>query len=185
MERPQDYLGQRCIAFEKLDGSNVRFEWSGKQGWYKFGTRKTMIGHDSYFKQAKSLILATDDLIPKILDYPKFPFVAFFEFLGDGSFAGFHIDDPKRIILLDVSIYKKGILSPFDFIKKFNTLIPIPKIIFDGHLTQNFVDNVKHNKIGSFEGAVIKGIDNNRVWMTKIKSDAWINAVRVKGFLED
>lgn len=26
-------------VFDKLDGSNLRFEWSKKQGWYKFGTR--------------------------------------------------------------------------------------------------------------------------------------------------
>lgn len=34
--------GQHCIAFDKLDGSNLRFEWNKKQGWYKFGTRNRM-----------------------------------------------------------------------------------------------------------------------------------------------
>ena len=26
-------------TFDKLDGSNLRFEWTKKKGWYKFGTR--------------------------------------------------------------------------------------------------------------------------------------------------
>lgn len=32
------YFGESCYAFEKLDGSNIRAEWSKKQGWHKFGT---------------------------------------------------------------------------------------------------------------------------------------------------
>ena len=35
-----DYLGPDIIAFDKIDGSNLRFEWSRKRGFYKFGTRK-------------------------------------------------------------------------------------------------------------------------------------------------
>ena len=34
---------EHCIAFYKYDGSNVRFEWSKKRGWYKFGTRTQLI----------------------------------------------------------------------------------------------------------------------------------------------
>ena len=36
-------LGFNGIAFDKLDGSNIRFEWSKKRGWYKFGSRNNMI----------------------------------------------------------------------------------------------------------------------------------------------
>ena len=28
------------IAFDKLDGSNIRAEWNPKKGFYKFGSRK-------------------------------------------------------------------------------------------------------------------------------------------------
>ena len=35
-------LGKPCIAFVKYDGSNLRWEWSPKQGWHKFGTRRQM-----------------------------------------------------------------------------------------------------------------------------------------------
>ena len=36
-----------CYTFVKYDGSNLRFEWSKKRGWYKFGTRKTMIDQNT------------------------------------------------------------------------------------------------------------------------------------------
>lgn len=32
-------LGEPCIAFVKYDGSNLRWEWSPKRGWNKYGTR--------------------------------------------------------------------------------------------------------------------------------------------------
>ncbi len=191
---PQDYLGRPCIAFEKPDGSNIRAEWSKKQGWYKFGTRKTMIGGDSMFKQAADLVCATGDTIPTLLGHPKFPFVAFFEFLGDGSFAGFHVEDDKRIVLLDVSIYKRGMITPDEFTSVFpnrmiagnKSVFTTPKVVFKGVLTQEFVDNVRSGKIGSFEGAVIKGTDDKgRPWMAKVKSEAWLDMVRRKGLPED
>lgn len=34
-----DYPEIYIYAFDKLDGSNIRFEWSRKRGFYKFGTR--------------------------------------------------------------------------------------------------------------------------------------------------
>ena len=36
-------INEQCYAFDKIDGSNFRAEWSKKRGWYKFGTRNTMI----------------------------------------------------------------------------------------------------------------------------------------------
>ena len=37
-----------CLAFVKYDGSNMRFEWTKKRGWFKFGSRTQMIdsSHD-------------------------------------------------------------------------------------------------------------------------------------------
>ena len=38
-----DYWGLPIIAFDKLDGNNLRFEYSPKRGFYKFGTRNMII----------------------------------------------------------------------------------------------------------------------------------------------
>ena len=35
--------GRDIIGFDKLDGSNIRCEWSRKRGWYKFGTKSMKI----------------------------------------------------------------------------------------------------------------------------------------------
>ena len=45
-----DNLGTEIIAFDKLDGSNLRFEYSKKRGFYKAGTRKMMIdsSHETF-----------------------------------------------------------------------------------------------------------------------------------------
>ena len=31
----EDYLGRPFVAFDKLDGSNVRAEWDRKRGWHR------------------------------------------------------------------------------------------------------------------------------------------------------
>jgi hypothetical protein len=35
----RDIVGQPIYAFDKLDGSNIRAEWSKKNGFHKFGSR--------------------------------------------------------------------------------------------------------------------------------------------------
>lgn len=34
-------------AFDKLDGSNIRAEWSKKRGFYKFGSKTRLLGPDN------------------------------------------------------------------------------------------------------------------------------------------
>ena len=34
---------KHCVAFWKHDGSNMRFEWSPKRGWHKFGSRRQLL----------------------------------------------------------------------------------------------------------------------------------------------
>ena len=47
-----------CIAFEKYDGSNMRFEWTRKCGWCKFGCRNRLIDeNDLQFPDVKPLFL--------------------------------------------------------------------------------------------------------------------------------
>ena len=33
-------FGERCIAFEKLDGTNLHYCWDKDFGWHAFGTRR-------------------------------------------------------------------------------------------------------------------------------------------------
>ena len=38
-----DYLGRPFVAFDKLDGSNIRAEWDRQRGWHLFGSRRRLL----------------------------------------------------------------------------------------------------------------------------------------------
>src|SRR5580700_353575 len=91
------YLGRPFVAFDKLDGSNIRAEWDRKKGWHLFGSRRRLLdGSRPLLGQAVGLILDGygDGLAKVLVDDPAFQgtqeATAYFEFLGPHSFAGQH-----------------------------------------------------------------------------------------------
>lgn len=122
-------FGKPCIAFYKYDGSNIRFEWSPKRMWHKFGSRTQLLDR-SHPILGESVDLFLDEyrdmskIIPEVVcEYYKQKverIVAFAEFWGANSFAGTHEPtDPKLLTLFDVSVYKKGFLPARTFMKLF------------------------------------------------------------------
>lgn len=181
------------IGFYKHDGSNLRFEWGHKRGWYKYGTRRTMIDRsDIQFGGGIDIFLNKygDDL-DRIFrtKYKRVEsFVVFGEYVGENSFAGQHVEsDVKDVILFDVNQYRRGIIDPFEFVENFGHL-DIPDIVYEGLYTDEFVNNIKSNRLkyGELkEGVVIKGVYKNKnnkdeVIMAKIKTNIWIRQVREK-----
>src|SRR5208282_684728 len=89
-------LGEPCIAFYKYDGSNLRFEWSPKKGWYKYGTRTQLFDQTAVpYNQAIPYFhdMMADDIVRQVVnDQGRKPerIVAFTEFFGPSSFAGTH-----------------------------------------------------------------------------------------------
>ena len=122
-------LGQSCIAFRKLDGSNLRFEWSKKRGWHLFGTRiRTFDRSDPEYGCAINIFERkyADAIVAASCDFRDFKkpqgLVAFCEFFGPHSFAGWHdptalqkigfdvtSNEPKELVLFDVNINKRGL----------------------------------------------------------------------------
>jgi len=180
-------LGADCIAFDKLDGSSMRFEWNNKRGFYKFGTKNVMINNkDSQFGEGIGIFLDKYgyDLENIFLsEYKKvINFVVFAEFFGENSFAGQHVDtDKKNIVIFDISQYKRGLIDPYEFIDNFGHL-DIPDIIYQGIYSKDFINNVKQNKYNLDEGVVVKGIIPNRSepWMVKVKTNLWLQKVKEK-----
>src|SRR5208337_411515 len=91
-------LGKQCIAFVKYDGSNLRWEWSPKRGWYKFGTRTQMFdASDPLFGQAIPIFLNTmgDEIARRCKEIERGvqSAIVFTEFLGPSTFAGRHVQD--------------------------------------------------------------------------------------------
>lgn len=170
-------------VFDKIDGSNVRVEWSKKAGFHKFGTRKVLLSENSVIAPAKNLVLAIgDDLEKGMKELRVQQATFFFEFAGDNSIAGQHriADDNKRIWLLDVDIYKQGMLDPKECLKHFEPLMP--KLLHHGMVDQTFLDSVADRTLPgmTWEGVVGKAYGGRQkpLLMWKYKSRDWKDFVR-------
>jgi hypothetical protein len=182
-------FGQHCIAFDKIDGSNFRAEYGQKRGFYKFGTRTSMIDRsDKQFGSGIDIFLNKyGDELDRIFrtKYRKVEsFVVFGEFLGENSFAGQHLEsDEKDVTLFDVNQYKRGFINPTEFLKNFGHL-DIPKIIYQGKYNNDLITSIRDNKELK-EGAIVKGQNKTKnggeeVWMVKIKTNDWLKKVKEK-----
>ena len=199
----KESIGTYIYAFDKLDGSNLRFQWDRKlskksnftHGFGKFGTRRTMIyKNDKNWGKAIDIFMEKySEGLDKIFREDKDlrnakKITVFCEYYGPNSFAGWHSEDDKKndkmeLTLIDVDVFQKGIMSPRDFIKKFNHL-GIPRVIYQGMYNQQLIDDVRNNIYGLTEGVVIKGtiltkkkgVENT--FMEKVKTKSWLDKVR-------
>jgi len=180
------FIGNPCIAFYKYDGSNLRFEWSRKGGWHKFGTRSRLFDKsDPEFGNAIEIFKNTyaQDLENifkknKLLRNAQ-AIIAFAEFFGPNSFAGQHQNqDPKELVLFDLNVHKRGILSPQEFLETVGHL-KVAKVIYQGNLTSGFVNQVRNSEIpGLKEGVIAKGGSLHKLWMCKIKTLSYLEELK-------
>jgi hypothetical protein len=174
--------GFDIYAFDKIDGSNVRCEWTRKNGFNKFGSRRRLMDEsDEFLGEAIPLIKGMGDQLAAVFLKERWQQVTcFFEFHGPNSFAGQHQQEPHAVALLDVNPYKMGILPPRDFLKLFEHLA-IPKLLYMGKANQTFEQSVRDSALPgmTFEGVVCKGVRKDRhLTMFKIKSAAWLEKLR-------
>jgi len=169
--------------FDKLDGSNIRAEWSKKKGFYKFGSRNQLIDetHD-LLGESVLLIKELEEIFTKIAKKEKIDrFIAFFEYYGENSFAGSHQDEKHKVVLFDVNIYKKGFMPPNNFVKIFENKIEIPKLLYIGKPTTPFLDSVKD---GTLEGMTFEGVIGKRlkgkttIDYFKAKNIEWVDRLK-------
>ena len=186
---PKGGLGECLHTFAKLDGSNLRFEWSKKKGWYKAGTRHRLVDDsDPIFGKAPLIFQETlADQCEKICRDNRWQrAVIFCEYYGPQSFAGLHVEgDSMTLTVIDVAPFKKGILPPTDFLKLFGELGPH----YLGYLKWNFnFINRVHQGLeseASFEGVVGKAKGKgNTLLLYKTKTQAWKDEVK-KRFSEN
>ncbi|HEY1192201.1 MAG TPA: RNA ligase family protein [Gemmata sp.] len=186
----------RCVAFEKLDGTNLHWCWERDFGWHAFGTRRDEFNltpegiaqfnaaHPGLEDAAAAFVATLAEPLNAILcehpGYTAFTTVkAFTEFLGPNSFAGAHKpDDPKRTLLFDVWADGYGFIAPKQFVTDFGHL-PTPRIVYEGKLTGAFLEAVREGKYDVAEGAVCKGGQGGRdVWMVKVKTYAYLERLK-------
>ena len=174
----------QIYTFDKLDGSQIRAEWTRKNGFYKFGSRKVLIDNTHPLGEAVKLIQNKygDDLSRVFCKKRLDQTLCFFEFFGPNSFAGQHENEDHDVVLFDVNIHKKGILDPPDYLKLVGHL-EIAKLLYTGRAGKEFEMSVKDGTLEgmTFEGVVCKGKHPKKTpmpLMFKIKSEAWLQKLR-------
>lgn len=177
---------EHIYAYDKLDGSNIRVEWSRKTGFMKYGSRTQLIDTSHPFlgdaiplfteKYAETL-----DILYRANRFERV--TVFLEYHSPNSFAGFHADEPHEITLIDTHIYKKGLLPPREFNKLYRG-IPTAALLYEGRANSLFVDKVRNGTLPgmTFEGVVCKaGYDVRRKLVAfKIKNQAWLDKLRTR-----
>lgn len=182
-----------CIAFDKLDGSNFRAKFTQNRGFDSFGTRTQMIDETTpfwgkmvdYFKNNQQPIL--EDLFKKDKFFRNFREITVFgEFFGENSFAGRHAEnEQQKIVIFDVLVGHKQrkFLRPQEFIKMITPLVETPRVIYQGNLNADFIQEVRENKYDLKEGVICKGTETSGafaggVWMCKIKTQQYFDKLK-------
>lgn len=171
--------GKPCHAFYKYDGSNLRFEFSSKRGWYKFGTRRGLFDHThDVFGEALTIWPDIGKDIEKIIKkkYGCNQFTVFSEFFGENSFAGKHeIKDKKELKVFDIFLDNNEFISAREFVKYFGQNY-CAQVIYQGNMNIPFIEDVKNNRLNLVEGVICKGVD----WSCKIKTRQWLDKLKLK-----
>jgi hypothetical protein len=190
-----------AYVFDKIDGSNLRFEWSRKRGWHKFGTRTRLFNQDDWqFGRALPIFQGTlAEPLAKIFTTQRWDqCIVFAEHWGPNSFAGNHHepgtnkpldpDERMHLDLIDVAPHRQGLLGPAEFVRLFSNL-PSAKLLGRFHWTRGFIERVWRNEI---EGITLEGVvgkighgRTHDLVMAKAKTQAWVDKVRARYEPED
>ena len=177
--RKSTSVDQPVYVFDKLDGSNIRVEWSKKKGFHKFGTRKRLLDpNDEMLGKACTLI--DENLADVFIKQQWQDITAYFEYHGKNSFAGRHNpNDEHRLTLIDVNVYKRGFVSPKDFYKMFRGF-DVAELLYHGIIDQPFINVVENGELEgmTFEGVVCKYSQKKVHKMFKLKNRAWLKKLR-------
>jgi len=199
--KPEDF-GKYVHGFYKIDGSNFRAEWNRKlskksnftAGFNKFGTRNEVINKNNSFFEGvdifdKKFAIELDQIFSDNKIFRGVDRITVYgEFFGDKSFAGIHDwDEPHDIYLYDAFLYKKGYLSPSEFVKAFDE-VECCERLFQGVFDETILKQVEDNIVPATvhpraswvleEGVVFKGVEEGKVFMFKVKTNEWLNKVK-------
>lgn len=173
-----------CVVFDKLDGTNLHWDWDRDFGWHAFGTRRDSYnlleaGIAEFEKDHPNLVGAARLFQPIDLPAGTQQAVLFTEYLGDRSFAGsHHPEDPKRLVFFD-AILDGRMLGPEEFLRHFGHL-EIPRILYRGKFKGQLLEDIYQGKFDVPEGVVVKGGSGQQLWMAKVKTRAYEERLKAR-----
>ena len=184
--------GTSFYVFDKLDGSNVRAEWTRKRGLHKFGKRHGLLSSEwdptMHLSKAPGLMLEKyEEDVARIAHKQRWDKATFFfEFFGPSSFAGWHADEQHDVVLIDASVHRKGFLPPKDFVRLFED-VHSAELLHHGNFTADIQQAVEQGTLEgmTYEGVVCKGQRHTKKGgslplMFKRKNLAWIQALYLR-----
>jgi hypothetical protein len=180
---PFDLSANNWIGLDKLDGSLIRVEWTDQRGFYKYGRKNGLLDDSNpVLLEAPELIEKNYNFLNGVFkDFGWMRVVAFFEFLGNSSFAGTHKEENHRIHLIDLAVDKKGLVNPKELVVM--SSVSGVKVLHKGPITRDIIENIYNRRMKgmTFEGVVFKRINKKGIReMFKTKSKAWYDKLREK-----
>lgn len=178
--------GLSIYSFNKIDGSQIRSEYTRKTGFSKFGSRGRLLGSDQEFiSEGKDLFLNkyARDLIERFKQNNIEKAVVFSEFFGEHSFVGTHQAEPHDVVIFDIHIYKRGLLPPKEYLELMEGL-EIAPLLYHGPCSAEFIESVRNSTLEGMglEGVVCKAKNPKNAGlpiMFKIKSQAWLDRLKL------
>lgn len=175
-----------AYVFDKLDGRNVRVEWTRKGGFDKWGSRSQTFDpnnpEDAAFKPALPLFeKAFAEPLARIFTDNRWPKVtAFFELWQPNSLGGVFVEgEPYHLSLIDVAPDRQCIIGPKDYVKLFEGKVPIAAFLGIANWTRGFVELIRVGQVDgiTFEGCVAKKGERHHQFRAKAKTQKWIDAI--------
>jgi hypothetical protein len=181
-----------AYVFDKLDGTSHRTEWSRSKGWHKHGLRHTRNDENnplSFFAQVPTLFsgILEAPLNAVVRKHRWQTVVAFYEFWGPQSLAGFHVAaDETHLTLFDVAVDDE-FLDPGEFRKLFEDRMPTAAFLGRVNWTRGYVDIVRKGEVEGItsEGVVAKLSTRREYVRAKAKTQAWIDRVIARHGADD
>ena len=152
--------GDIVWGFNKLDGQNFVVAYNcRKKTFGPCGSRTVTVDenseqfgpvvqwfYNSNYQDILAKLIKENSAKKKVFNgVEELTFV--FEWYGDNSFAGKHVEgDEMRLALTDVFLKKKGYIEPEEYYTIFNGCgIEIPELIYKGPLTAEIITDIQEN----------------------------------------
>lgn len=168
-------------VFGKLDGRNVRVEWSKKHRFHKFGTRTARFDEtDVEYGQVVPLFFdgfaePLDNILRKErLDRA----VVFLEYFGYQSLGGVLVPGDEMMLSLIAACFDgKQLLDARTYLKLFDGKVETAPYLGRYRWTRGFVAEVFQGNVDEMplEGVIGYGTEGQ---LAKAKTKAWLDAVR-------